>query len=50
MQEIDKYLMRYTLIRYAQEDVNRLLVANKTDMEEKRTVSREEGEALGILL
>jgi hypothetical protein len=35
--------------RYAQEDVNRLLVANKVDMEEKRVVSYEEGEALGNL-
>ena len=40
MQEIDKYAM---------EDVVRMLVGNKSDLEEKRAVSFEEGEALGIL-
>ncbi|KAM3132207.1 hypothetical protein pb186bvf_015667 [Paramecium bursaria] len=37
MQEIDKYAM---------EDVVRMLVGNKSDLEEKRAVSFEEGEAL----
>lgn len=39
MSEIDKY---------AQDDVIRMLVGNKCDMEDKRAVSFEEGEQLGI--
>lgn len=45
MAEIDKYAPPHS--RYAQEDVIRMLVGNKNDMEDKRAVAYEEGEALG---
>eukprot|EP00828_Plagiopyla_frontata_P029478 TRINITY_DN3812_c0_g1_i4.p3 TRINITY_DN3812_c0_g1~~TRINITY_DN3812_c0_g1_i4.p3 ORF type:complete len:104 (-),score=23.27 TRINITY_DN3812_c0_g1_i4:208-519(-) len=40
MQEIDKY---------AQENVNKLLIANKTDLADRRKVSIEEGQKLAEL-
>ncbi|CAK87929.1 unnamed protein product (macronuclear) [Paramecium tetraurelia] len=45
MSEIDKYTHGITH-RYAQEDVIRMLVGNKCDVDDKRAVSYEEGEAL----
>ena len=38
------------LIRYAQENVIKILVGNKSDMNEKRRVTFEEGQELGIYL
>lgn len=37
------------MIRYAQENVIRILVGNKADMSDKRRVTFEEGQELGML-
>ena len=34
---------------YASENVHKILIGNKSDMEDKRKVSYEEGELLGII-
>ena len=50
MQEIEKYLSETIFskyfLRYAQENVNKILIGNKCDMGDKRKVNFEEGSEL----
>lgn len=39
-----KNIMPYTFNRYAQENVSKLLIGNKSDLTDKRQVSFEEGQ------
>lgn len=36
------------ILSYAEEDISKILVGNKTDLSEKRKVSYKEGQALGL--
>ena len=40
---------QYLLLQHANEDVEKMILGNKNDMDEKRVVSRERGEAVSIV-
>lgn len=41
--------MRFKTLQHANEDVEKMILGNKCDMEEKRVVSKERGEAVSIV-